>query len=132
VRRVIEVRATTAGEKMRSLIFMLFLTTAAYAEEPIYRAQKDTHLLRSPFISVERHLIIEFYAHGMYRLDSVAGGKELAHGAYNLFSDVLVLDPDTEKKMTCRYSVNHNEELHLEDCNYAGWWESTFHKSRIN
>jgi hypothetical protein len=89
---------------MRSVVILLLLVTAV---EPAYHAQGDTKLSKQPFISVDQPFIFEFYPHGMYKLESSADGKEILHGAYSLFGNVLALDSNMEKPMTCRYSINY-------------------------
>jgi hypothetical protein len=107
---------------MRAIAILLLLTTSAYAEEPTYRAQSDRRLSKQPFTSAGR--VLEFYSHGMYRLSGMPDGKEIQHGAYNLFGNALVLDPDAERKVTCRYSVDQYDDLRLDDCAYVGTWKS--------
>ncbi|KJC58914.1 hypothetical protein UP10_21710 [Bradyrhizobium sp. LTSPM299] len=67
--------------------------------------------------------MLEFYRHGMYRIDSLADGKELMHGAYSLFGDVVTLDPDTTRQISCRYSFDL-ANLKLQGCAYEGWWKA--------
>ena len=107
---------------MRSILILILLTTAACAEEPTYHAQADRHLMKQPFALEGR--MIEFYRHGTYRIDNISEAKEIWHGAYSLFGDVLTLDPDTSRQITCRYSFDL-DDLELADCAYAGRWNSS-------
>jgi hypothetical protein len=89
---------------MRSLFILLLLTFSAHAAEPTYHAQSERNLMNQPYTFDGR--MLEFYRHGMYHIDSLSEGKELIHGAYSLFGNVLTLDPDTPRQMSCRYSFD--------------------------
>jgi hypothetical protein len=44
-------------------------------------------------------------------------------GAYSLFGNVVTLDPDTTRQISCRYSFDFSD-LKLQGCAYEGQWKA--------